>query len=69
VVPLEASLDFNQRMLELSAEDFRIPEGKSSLFTLVEMTVFPGRSLAAKKNYIKKSLKILKPWVCRKMMF
>jgi phenylpyruvate tautomerase PptA (4-oxalocrotonate tautomerase family) len=42
--------DFNQRILELRPEDFHIPANKSALYTIVEMTVFPGRSLAAKRQ-------------------
>ena len=42
--------DFNQRLLELSLENFHIPDNHSELYTVVEMTVFPGRSLAAKRK-------------------
>jgi phenylpyruvate tautomerase PptA (4-oxalocrotonate tautomerase family) len=52
--------DFNQRILELRPEDFHIPENKSDLYTLVEMTVFPGRSLAAKRQLYQSAVTRLK---------
>lgn len=42
--------DRNQRINEYAAEDFEIPPGKTNKFTLIEITVFPGRSMEAKRN-------------------
>jgi phenylpyruvate tautomerase PptA (4-oxalocrotonate tautomerase family) len=42
--------DLNQRIWELDPENFQIPSTKSEKYTIVEMTVFPGRSLEAKKK-------------------
>ena len=42
--------DRNQRIFEFEPENFDIPEGKTSNFTLIEMDVFPGRSLDAKRK-------------------
>ena len=39
-----------QRLHELSAEDFEIPPDRTEMFTLIEVTMFPGRSLDAKRN-------------------
>jgi len=41
--------DRHQQLLELSAAFFEIPAGRSEAFTLVEITAFPGRSVAAKR--------------------
>lgn len=38
-----------QRLYELSAENFEIPPDKTEMFTLIEVTMFPGRSLDAKR--------------------
>lgn len=42
--------DRTQRLYELPADCFEIPPDKSGMFTLVEITMFPGRSLDAKRN-------------------
>ncbi len=42
--------DRNQRLVEIEPDNFEFPEGKTSSYTVIEMTVFPGRSLEAKKN-------------------
>lgn len=38
-----------QRIVEYDPEDFEVSAGRSPDFLLVEMTVFPGRSLEAKR--------------------
>jgi len=43
-------LDRNQRLIEIEPEDFQVPKGKTVDYTTIEMTVFPGRSLDAKKK-------------------
>jgi phenylpyruvate tautomerase PptA (4-oxalocrotonate tautomerase family) len=40
--------DRTQRIVEYVAEDFEIPPNKSDRFTLITITMFPGRSDAAK---------------------
>lgn len=42
--------DRNQRLYELDRDCFEIPSAKSEQFVLIEITVFPGRSLEAKRN-------------------
>ncbi len=42
--------DRNQRIFEFEPENFEIPEGKTSNYTLIEMDVFPGRSIEAKRR-------------------
>lgn len=42
--------DRAQRISEFGPEDFQIPEGKSEHFTIVELTIFPGRSRQAKAD-------------------
>jgi phenylpyruvate tautomerase PptA (4-oxalocrotonate tautomerase family) len=39
-----------QRLTEHEAEDFDIPPDKSEKFTLVDITMFPGRSTSAKRS-------------------
>lgn len=41
--------DRNQRMYELEQDSFEIPETKSDCYTLIELTVFKGRSIEAKR--------------------
>ncbi len=41
--------DRNQRLYELERENFEFSHGKSDHYTLIELTVFKGRSLEAKK--------------------
>ncbi len=42
--------DRNQRIFEFDPENFQIPEGKTSKYTLIEIDQFPGRSLDAKRK-------------------
>ena len=42
--------DRTQRLYELAPEDFEIQPMKSERFTLVEITMFPGRSLETKRT-------------------
>jgi phenylpyruvate tautomerase PptA (4-oxalocrotonate tautomerase family) len=41
--------DRHQRFVEYAPEDFEIPAGKGERFVIVQMVVFPGRSLDAKR--------------------
>ncbi|WP_434512840.1 tautomerase family protein [Desulfitobacterium sp. AusDCA] len=41
--------DRNQRLYELDAEHFEFPDTKTDQYTLIELTVFKGRSLEAKR--------------------
>lgn len=41
--------DKNFRILEFKEEDFILPPGKSTKYLLIEITVFPGRSIDAKR--------------------
>jgi len=42
--------DRSQRIREYAAEDFEIPPGKTERFTLIQITMFPGRSVEAKRH-------------------
>ena len=42
--------DRNQRIFEFEPENFKIPEGKTSNYILIEMDVFLGRSIEAKRK-------------------
>ena len=42
--------DRTQRIYEFEPENFDIPEGKTQDYTLIEMDIFPGRSLDAKRK-------------------
>ncbi|WP_018305150.1 tautomerase family protein [Desulfitobacterium hafniense] len=42
--------DRNQRLYELESEHFEIPDTKSEQCILIELTVFKGRSLEAKRH-------------------
>jgi predicted metal-dependent enzyme (double-stranded beta helix superfamily) len=42
-----------QRLVEYDAGDFEIPPDKSEKFTLVDITMFPGRSFSAKSHLCK----------------
>ena len=42
--------DRNQRVLEVEPDNFEFPEGKTEDYTIIEMTVFPGRSVEAKRK-------------------
>ena len=41
--------DRNQRLIEVLPENLECPSGKAENFITIEMTVFPGRSIQAKK--------------------
>ena len=41
--------DFNHRFNEYAEENFHIPEGKSQKYMIIEMTIFPDRSLDTKR--------------------
>jgi len=45
--------DRNQRIIEIDPENFEYPPEKTQDFLTIEMTVFPGRSLQAKKALYK----------------
>ena len=45
--------DKNQRLIEIEPENFECPVGNTENFVTIEMTVFPGRSLHAKKTLYK----------------
>ncbi len=42
--------DRHQRLLEVEPDNFEYPEGKTKDYTIIEMTVFPGRSVEAKRK-------------------
>jgi phenylpyruvate tautomerase PptA (4-oxalocrotonate tautomerase family) len=42
--------DRTQRIVEHDRENFEIPPGASDRFSLIEITAFPGRSVAAKRR-------------------
>lgn len=42
--------DRNQRLIEYDVDDYELPSDKTSMFTLIEMSIFPGRTLDAKKK-------------------
>ena len=42
--------DRTQLLIEHDAEDFEIPPGRSELYTLLAITMFPGRSQDAKRR-------------------
>lgn len=41
------------RFFPLDKEDFYFPEGKSEKYTIIEISIFEGRSVEAKKNLIR----------------
>lgn len=41
--------DKNFRVMEFNKEDFVLPPGKSDKYILIEITIFPGRSINAKR--------------------
>jgi len=41
--------DRNQRIVEIDSDNLEYPSGKSDNFITIEMNIFPGRSVAAKK--------------------
>ena len=52
--------DRNQRIFEFELDNFDIPEGKTSNYTLIEIDVFPGRSLDAKRKLYQTTVQNLK---------
>jgi 5-carboxymethyl-2-hydroxymuconate isomerase len=50
--------DRNQRIIEIEPENFECSQGETDNFITIEMTVFPGRSLDAKKNYTRKLMTV-----------
>jgi phenylpyruvate tautomerase PptA (4-oxalocrotonate tautomerase family) len=42
--------DRNQRIVEIDSDNYEYPSGKSDNYITVEMTVFPGRSIEAKRT-------------------
>ena len=45
--------DRSQRIYEFKDDEFDIPGGRTKKFTIIEITIFPGRSFEAKKNLYK----------------
>ncbi|MCR4649898.1 MAG: tautomerase family protein [Lachnospiraceae bacterium] len=43
-----------QRIIEIDKEDFEIPSGKTENFTIIEITLFPGRTKEQKKDLIER---------------
>ena len=50
--------DRHQRLYELEAEDFPNP-GKTEKFTVIELTLFPGRSREMKRNAVEGITRLL----------
>jgi len=48
-----------QRIYELDEEDFECPPDRSHAVTLIQITIFPGRSFEAKKELYRKIIKNL----------
>jgi len=42
--------DRHQILVEVEPDNFEYPEGKTKDYTIIEMTVFPGRSVEAKRK-------------------
>ena len=42
--------DRNQCLVQIPPEDFEIPPDRTDAYTVIELTVFPGRSLEAKRS-------------------
>ena len=61
--------DRNQRIIEIQSDSFECPSGKTENFITIELTVFPGRSLQARKLFIKKSCPGFKGWRFMAMIF
>lgn len=43
-------MNFKIVLYEFEEDDFEIPSDKSDKYTIIEITIFPGRSLEAKKK-------------------
>ncbi|MBF0549060.1 MAG: tautomerase family protein [Deltaproteobacteria bacterium] len=50
-------MDRNQRLVEFDPVNFEIPSGKSDNYVLVELTVFPGRSIETKRRLYQRIVK------------
>ncbi len=53
--------DRTQRLCEHAAEDFEIPPDKTERYTLIEIVMFPGRSLNAKRQLYRAIVRNLAP--------
>lgn len=53
--------DRNQRIIEIREENFEIPPDRTENFLTIEMTVFPGRSLAAKRQLYREIVSRIEP--------
>ena len=52
--------DRNQRVHEYDENDFMRPPGRTDKYTLIEITMFPGRTLEAKRNLYRRIVENLK---------
>ena len=52
--------DRNQRIMEIDSDNYEYPSGKSDYYMTIEMTVFPGRSIEAKRMLYQEIVKGLK---------
>ena len=53
--------DRTQRLCEHSPDDFEIPPTRTDRFTLIEITMFPGRSMNAKRHLYQALVRNLAP--------
>ena len=53
--------DRQVRYIEHAPEDFQVPPGKTENYTLVEITMFKGRSMEAKSNLYREIVRNLGP--------
>lgn len=53
--------DRTQRLCEYSPEDFEIPPARTTKFTLIDITMFPGRSMNAKRQLYQAIVRNLAP--------
>lgn len=53
--------DRTQRIYEYPPDSFEVPPDKSDMFTLIEITMFPGRSTEAKRHLYKAIVRNLGP--------
>ncbi|MGH2403810.1 MAG: tautomerase family protein [bacterium] len=53
--------DRTQRLCEHAAADFEIPPTKTERYTVIEITMFPGRSLDAKRHLYQALVRNLAP--------
>lgn len=52
--------DRNQRIIEIDPDNYEFPSGKTVNYMTIEMTVFPGRSIEAKRTLYKEIVTGLK---------